>query len=54
MIVITTPTGAIGRQVLENIVGSTQKIRVIVRDASKIPAEIRERVEIIEGSHGEA
>ncbi len=54
MIVITTPTGAIGHQVLENILESGEKIRVIVRDPSKIPANIRERVEVIEGSHGNA
>ena len=54
MIVITTPTGAIGHQLLEKVIDSGEKIRVIVRDASKIPAHIRERVEVIEGSHGEA
>ena len=53
MIVVTTPTGAIGHQVLENLVESGTQIRVIVRDASKIPANLRERVEIIEGSHGD-
>ena len=53
MIVITTPTGAIGHQVLENIIDSGEKIRVIVRDASKIPTTIRERVEVVEGSHGD-
>ncbi len=54
MIVITTPTGAIGHQVLANVIGSGEKIRVIARDASKIPGSIRQRVEIIEGSHGDA
>lgn len=54
MIVVTTPTGAIGHQVLENVIDRGEKIRVIVRDASKIPANIRERVEVIEGSHGDA
>ena len=54
MIVITTPTGAIGHQVLENILKSGEKVRVIVRDPSRIPAAIRERVEIIAGSHGDA
>ena len=54
MIVLTTPTGAIGHQVLENVVSSGQKVRVIVRDASKIPANLHGRVEIIEGSHGDA
>ena len=54
MIVVTTPTGAIGHQVLENVIDRGEKIRVIVRDASKIPANIRERVGVIEGSHGDA
>lgn len=54
MIVITTPTGAIGHQVLENVLESGEQIRLIVRDPFKIPANIRERVEVIEGSHGEA
>lgn len=58
MIVITTPTGAIGHQVLQNLLGSEkgerEGIRVIVRDASKIPADLRERVEVIEGSHSDA
>ncbi len=54
MIVVTTPTGAIGRQVLENVINRGEKIRVIVRNASKIPAHVREMVEVIEGSHGDA
>ena len=54
MIVVTTPTGAIGHQVLENLVESGTQVRVIVRDPAKIPATLRERVEVIEGSHGDA
>ena len=54
MIVLTTPTGSIGHQVLENVIDGGEKIRVIVRDASKLPAKVRERVEVIEGSHGDA
>lgn len=54
MIVITTPTGAIGHQVLEKSLEGGEQIRVIVRDPSKIPANIRERVEVIRGSHGDA
>jgi uncharacterized protein YbjT (DUF2867 family) len=53
MIIITTPTGLIGRQVLKIILESDESVRVIVRDASKLPAEVRDRVEIIEGSHGD-
>jgi uncharacterized protein YbjT (DUF2867 family) len=51
MIVITTPTGLIGRQVLENVLNGDKPVRVIVRDANKLPAEVRDRVEIVEGSH---
>lgn len=54
MIVITTPTGAIGHQVLETLLHTDQTLRVIVRDASKLPANVRDRVEVIEGSHGDA
>jgi len=51
MIVITTPTGAIGRQVLANLLASDEPIRIIARDPSRIPPETRERVEIVQGTH---
>ena len=54
MIVITTPTGDIGHQVLENLLSSNEQIRVIVRDPSRIPAEVRNRIQIVQGSHGDA
>ena len=54
MIVITTPTGQIGSQVLENLISTGQALRVIVRDASDLSPEVRERVEIVEGSHSDA
>jgi uncharacterized protein YbjT (DUF2867 family) len=54
MIVITTPTGLIGHQVLENLVDSGEELRVVARDPSHLPAEVRELVEVIEGSHGDA
>jgi uncharacterized protein YbjT (DUF2867 family) len=53
MIVVTTPTGAIGHQVLENVLGSGEPIRVIVRDPSRLPAHVRERVAVVPGSHGD-
>jgi uncharacterized protein YbjT (DUF2867 family) len=54
MIVVTTPTGDIGKQVVENLVRSGgQSIRVIVRDPSRLPADVRERVEVVAGSHGD-
>jgi len=53
MIVITAPTSSIGRQVLDNILDSGQPIRVIARDPSRLPSHIRERVEVVQGSHGD-
>jgi uncharacterized protein YbjT (DUF2867 family) len=54
MIVITTPGGQIGHQVLATLLDSGEALRVIDRDASALPAEIGERVEVVEGSHGDA
>ena len=54
MIVITTPAGQIGRQVLGNLLGSGEKLRVIVRDPSVLPADVRKDLDIVEGSHGDA
>lgn len=54
MIVITTPTGLIGHQVLDNLLDGGEELRVVARDPSDLPAEVRELVEVIEGSHGDA
>lgn len=54
MIVITTPTGAIGQQVIEKLMDSDEAIRVIARDPSRLPARVRERVEVVQGSHGDS
>src|SRR5450432_848445 len=53
MIVITAPTGTIGHQVLENVLDSGEPIRAIVRDPSRLPSHTRERVEAVQGSHGD-
>jgi uncharacterized protein YbjT (DUF2867 family) len=53
MIVITTPTGQLGHQVLNNVLDIGEALRVVVRDPSDLPAEIRTRVEVVEGSHGD-
>ncbi len=50
-IVVTTPTGRIGHQVLDNVLDSTEAIRVIVRDPSRLSPRVRERVEVVQGSH---
>jgi uncharacterized protein YbjT (DUF2867 family) len=51
MIVITTPTGQIGHQVLGHILNSEEAIRVIARDPSRLSVHVRERVEVVQGSH---
>ncbi len=50
MIVITTPTGAIGQQVLARVLDSGQPVRVIARDPSRLDSHVRPRVEVVEGS----
>jgi nucleoside-diphosphate-sugar epimerase len=54
VIVITTPTGQIGRLVLGNLLDSGEQLRVIARDPSQLPVEVREDLDIVEGSHGDA
>lgn len=54
MIVITTPTGMIGSQVLQNVVSAGAPVRIIIRDAAKLPRKLKNSVEIIERSHGDA
>jgi uncharacterized protein YbjT (DUF2867 family) len=51
MIVITTPTGQIGHQILNNVLDSGESIRVIARDPTRLSSRVRERVEIVQGSH---
>ena len=54
MIVITAPTGQIGRAVVQGLLDGKAPLRLIVRDATKLPDAVRERVEVVEGSHGDA
>ena len=53
MIVITTPTGTIGQQFLENVFDSGEPIRVIARDPARLPSQMLKRVEVVRGSHGD-
>ncbi|OKI57761.1 NAD(P)H-binding protein [Streptomyces sp. MJM1172] len=58
MIVITAPTGNIGRSLLSRLLKSApaagEELRVIVRDPARLPQAARGRVEVITGSHGDA
>jgi uncharacterized protein YbjT (DUF2867 family) len=50
MIVVTTPTGFIGSKVVRELLGENEKVRVIARVPEKLPAEVRDWVEVIRGS----
>jgi uncharacterized protein YbjT (DUF2867 family) len=54
MIVVTAPTGAIGHQVLADLLDRGEAVRVIARDPSRLPSHTRDRVEVVQGSHGDA
>jgi uncharacterized protein YbjT (DUF2867 family) len=54
MIVVTAPTSQIGSKVVSDLLGLGAPLRLIVRDASRLPAAARDQAEIVEGSHGEA
>jgi uncharacterized protein YbjT (DUF2867 family) len=54
MIVITAPTSQIGSKVVSDLLSVGAPLRLIVRDAAKLPDAIRGRTEIVEGSHGNA
>ncbi|PWH07029.1 hypothetical protein DEO23_06760 [Brachybacterium endophyticum] len=51
MIVVTTPTGQIGSQVVQELLERGEGVRVIVRDPARLASEVRSRVEVVEGSH---
>ncbi len=57
MIVITASTGNIGSKVLQTILESSsdqgEPVRVIARHPSRLPEQIRKRIEVIEGSHSD-
>ncbi|WP_026421146.1 NAD(P)H-binding protein [Actinokineospora inagensis] len=53
MIVITAPTGNIGRRLLPLLTAHDEPLRVVVRDPARLPDTIRDRVEVITGSHGD-
>jgi uncharacterized protein YbjT (DUF2867 family) len=50
MIVVTTPTGNIGSQLVPHLLAAEQRVRVIARDPSKLAPAIRGAVEVVQGS----
>ena len=53
MIVVTTPTGNIGHEVVRNLLDRNAPVRVVVRDPSRLPAATRDRVDVVTGSHSD-
>jgi uncharacterized protein YbjT (DUF2867 family) len=53
-ILVTTPTGRIGRQIVRELLAPEFSVRVITRDPAKLPQEIRAQVEVVPGSMGDA
>jgi uncharacterized protein YbjT (DUF2867 family) len=53
MIVITAPTSQIGNKVVSDLLSINAPLRLIVRDAAKLSNAVRDRTEVIEGSHGD-
>jgi uncharacterized protein YbjT (DUF2867 family) len=52
MIVVTTPTGNVGGQLLPELLDAeTEPLRVVVRDPSRLPDAVHDRVQVIVGSH---
>ncbi|WP_327269340.1 NAD(P)H-binding protein [Streptomyces sp. NBC_01218] len=54
MIVVTAPTGQIGRGLLARLLdGAEEPVRVIARDPAALDPAVRERAEVVEGSHAD-
>ena len=49
-ILVTSPTGNIGRKVLLELLAPEFSVRVIVRDPTRLPGDMREQVEVVRGS----
>ncbi|MFK0262623.1 NAD(P)H-binding protein [Streptomyces angustmyceticus] len=54
MIVLTAPTSTIGRLLVADLLDRGTPLRLIARDPSRLAPEVRERTEVVEGSHGDA
>ncbi|MEU3829019.1 NAD(P)H-binding protein [Streptomyces sp. NPDC029080] len=54
MMVITAPTSVIGRMLVDDLLDRGASLRLVVRDASRLGPRVRERAEIVVGSHGDA
>ncbi|MEU0336486.1 NAD(P)H-binding protein [Streptomyces sp. NPDC006193] len=56
MILVTTPTGQIGSRVLDALLDAGDAagpLRVVARDPERLPPRVRERAEVVPGSHAD-
>ena len=53
MLVITTPTGQIGQGLVEKLLSRGAPVRVIARDPARLAPHVRERAEVVAGSHND-
>lgn len=54
MILVTAPTGQIGRHLIPLLLAAGQEVRVIVRSARSLEPAIRDHVDVVVGSHSDA
>jgi len=54
MIVVTTPTGHIGSELVRLLLAAGKPVRVVARHPEKLAPEVRDRVEAVRGSSDEA
>jgi len=52
-ILVTTPSGIVGRQIVRELLSPEFSVRVIARDPARLPSEVREQVDVIHGSMDE-
>lgn len=52
MIVVTTPTGQIGRHVVQGLLEAGEDVRVVVRDPARLGTGVADRAEVVQGDHG--
>jgi len=53
MIVLTTPTGRIGRHLTRMLLAAGAPVRLVARDPAQLAPDIRTRAEVVPGSHGD-
>lgn len=53
MIVVTTPTGQIGGALVRRLLDRGEELRLVARDPGALEAGVRDRVQVVTGSHAD-